>query len=91
MLGPERNDLDISPDTIPHSFSGHRSMHVMSTGFKGKVGTSHKLLEARDTPCPLGTLPTSMSMTEIKSVTDLQNSSSASAIPLKAPSEPSLS
>ena len=71
MLGPEERDLGISPDTILHSFSGGRSTHVMSTRFKGKVGTSHKMLEARAIPCPPGTFPPSMSTVDIRSIMDL--------------------
>ena len=50
-----------------HSFSGGRSMHGTSTGFKGKFGTSWMILDINATPCLPGTLAPSVIMMDIKS------------------------
>ena len=70
-LVPVGEALGASPVTILHSLSGGRSIQVVSTGFKGRVGTSHKTLEARATPCPPGTFPPSASTVEIRSDIEL--------------------
>ena len=87
-------DLGVSPKMILHSFSGGRSMHNMSTGLKGKFGTSQRILDINATPCPPGTLAPSLIVVDIKSLIDLWDSSSASAIledPLPEPSFPVVS
>ena len=71
VLGPEERDLGIFPDMILHSFSGGRSTYVMSTGFKGKVDTSHTTLEAKAIPYPPGTFLPFMRLTDIRSIMDL--------------------
>ena len=90
-LGLEGRDLGVSPVMILHSFSGGRYTHVVNIRFKCRVGTSCKALEARATLCPPGTFPPSVSMVDIRSIMDLQNSSSASAMPVEVLSKPSLS
>ena len=74
---------------ILHSFSGGKSMHGKSTGFKGKFGTSQRILDVNATPCPPGTLAPSVIVVDIKSLIDLQNSSSASTILEDLPPGPS--
>ena len=64
-------DLGVSPETILHSFSGGRSMQGMSTGLRGRFGTSWSILEVNATLCPPGTFAPFVSMTDIKSVMDL--------------------
>ena len=72
-------DLSVSPETILHSFPSCRSMQGMSTGLRGRFGTSWSILEVNATLCPPGTFTPLVSMTDIKSVMDLQYYSSASA------------
>ena len=76
---------------ILHSFSGGWLIHGMSTRFKGKFGTSQRILDVNATLCPPGTLAATVIVVDIKSLIDLQNSSSTSAIsedPLPGPSFP---
>ena len=55
-------------------------MHGASTRFNGKFGTSQRILDINATPYPLGTLAPSVIAVDIKSLIDLWNSSSTSAI-----------
>ena len=64
-------------------------MNGASTGFKSKVGTSWRILDINAILCPPGTLAPSVIMVDIKSLIDLWNSSSASAILEDLPPEPS--
>ena len=91
MPWPAGMGLGVSPKMILHSFSSGRSMNGMSTGFKGKFGTSWMIFDINATLCPPGTLVPSVIMVDIKSLIDLWNSSSVSAIledPLPGPSFP---
>ena len=55
-------------------------MAGVSTGFRGKGGTRHRMLEINAAPCSPETLAPSVTTVETRLLTDLRKFSSASAI-----------